>query len=70
MSACAENPQSAFRLSASPDLLKKCHDGDFLDEMVEALDQAQGLTDSWLIEFAGAAQGCNINSQGLQEWAK
>ena len=62
---CANQP-SAFRLDASPDLMETCHKGDFLDEMIEALDDAEGLTDIWLIEFAGEAEKCNINSQGLQ----
>jgi len=70
LSGCAGVKPNASRLSGAPELLQKCHDGDFLVEMIDALDGAEGLTDLWLIEFAGEAQKCNINSQGLQEWAK
>jgi len=65
--SCART-QSAYQLSATPDLLVPCR-AEFLTEMTEAIDGAEGLNELWLIEFAGRADECRIRLDGLQMWA-
>jgi len=38
--------------------------------MQAVLEDAEGLQDIWLIEYAGEAEACRIRLEGLQNWAR
>lgn len=68
LTACAETP-AVSRLNAPPDLLASCPD-DFLSLMETALQDAEGLDEAWLYQYAGEAEECRLRLNGLQVWAQ
>lgn len=67
--SCASKP-SAFQSSVPSDLMASCTEDDLLQVMLEAMDEAEGLNELWLLDYAGTAQECNLRLQGIQAYER
>jgi len=67
--SCAPE-RSAFQSSVPSDLMVSCTDDDLLQVMLEAMDDAEGLNELWLLEYAGTAQECNLRLKGIQNYER
>lgn len=48
--------------------LEECEAESFYDEMQIALDGAQGISESWLMDFSARSERCHISKQTLTDF--